>query len=411
MDDRLYYEIELKCPVCGYKHIMTKTKSKIVETMPIGIEDYLIPIYSDEYINPLSYEIDICPKCMYAAFHKDFKEGVERHKNIVRTFHNDLKLLTKGVKTNTIYRNNEMARLSYVLAGFIYSKEKPLDYIKLGKCYTRIAWYSKELKEIEFYKKAIKMALESYIGAYNEITDPKASAIIMYMVSALYIELGDYEAATPYVNKLNGNMENKNLKEIKEKLENITIKLRKELKEIQEAEKKLSKVEKLREREKRKKAIEIEITKVPFGIDLKEINERLLKERKSLNELKGEKIQKKDLRPTILIVDDVRIEREILKKILKKNYNIIGEAEDGYEAIQKFKKIKPEIVILGVEIPKINGIKVLKEIKKINIKTKVIMSSGNKKPKIVLECLKNGALNYLIKPINENKLLETLKKS
>ncbi len=410
LDDRLYFEIELKCPICGHKHIMTKTKAKIPETTPIGIEDYLVPIFADEYVNPLSYEIDICPRCMYAAFHKDFKKGVERHKNIIRVFLDDLKLLAKGVETNTVYRNHEMARLSYILAGFIYSKEKPLDYIKLGKCYLRVAWYSKELKEMDFYRKSIKMALEAYIGAYNEITEPKASTIIMYIVSALYIELGDYEAATPYVNKLNGDLESKNLKEIKEKLETTTKKIRKELMKIKSAEKKLSAKEKLESKEARKKAIEIEISKYPFGVELKKNVGKTLEKRKSLGELKEKEIEKKDEKPRVLIVDDTRIEREILKNILRKDYNVVDEAENGIEAIKKFKKLKPEIVILDVEMPKMDGVKTLKEIKRISPNTKVIMSSGNKKPKIVLECLKSGAMNYLLKPIKENKLLEVLKK-
>ena len=80
----------------------------------------------------------------------------------------------------------------------------------------------------------------------------------------------------------------------------------------------------------------------------------------------------------ILLVDDSVLARYLLKQILiSKGHQIVGEAGDGLECIDKVKELSPEMVILDLIMPKMKGIETLKEIMKINPEIKVVMCTGD----------------------------------
>lgn len=111
----------------------------------------------------------------------------------------------------------------------------------------------------------------------------------------------------------------------------------------------------------------------------------------------------------ILIVDDANIVRVMLKdKLEKLGHEIVGEASDGDEAIAKFKELKPDLVTLDIAMPKIDGIECLKQIKQIDNNVKVIMLSSYSDEVRVKSALKAGALGYLLKPTQDDKLRQTL---
>ncbi|MBU1674129.1 response regulator [Patescibacteria group bacterium] len=115
----------------------------------------------------------------------------------------------------------------------------------------------------------------------------------------------------------------------------------------------------------------------------------------------------------ILIADDSLFMRTILKDILltEEKYEI-AEAQNGKEAELQFKKEKPDLTLLDIIMPdgEEEGLKVLKKIKKLSPGAKVIMVSAVGQDSIIAECKKAGAADYIVKPFNKDKVIETVKK-
>lgn len=110
-----------------------------------------------------------------------------------------------------------------------------------------------------------------------------------------------------------------------------------------------------------------------------------------------------------LVVDDFIGMRNMLKLILKNaGYEVIGEAEDGVEAIEKFKKLSPDFVTLDITMPKKNGIETLKELMKINNDVKVIIVSAISEKNLVLEAIELGAKHYILKPLKPEKVMSVI---
>ncbi len=113
----------------------------------------------------------------------------------------------------------------------------------------------------------------------------------------------------------------------------------------------------------------------------------------------------------ILIVDDAMFMRSTLKMMLrKKEYNIVGEAQNGIEAIKQFRTLKPDIVTLDIHMPEMGGIDALTEIMKINPKAIVVMISAAGDQKHVLDAMQLGAKNFIIKPFTEDKVFQVFNK-
>ncbi|MCM3439737.1 response regulator [Metabacillus halosaccharovorans] len=111
----------------------------------------------------------------------------------------------------------------------------------------------------------------------------------------------------------------------------------------------------------------------------------------------------------ILIVDDAKFMRMTLSNILKKaNHLIVGEAENGIQAVELFKKEKPDLVTLDITMPEKNGIEALKEIKQQYSDAKIIMCSAMGQQKMVVEAIEAGAKDFIVKPFDENRVLEAI---
>lgn len=411
MDTTIYYDIDITCPVCKNEFTVTKIKSKIRDNMPMGFEPYLVPIYPSELSNPLSYEVNVCPKCLYSAFQSDFSK--DKKTNIALAYEKELKSLSKGLTFNNIYSNYELARIKYSMAAFLYEKEKPRDLIKLGKCYIRIAWFSKELKEIDFYRTTMRKALDIYLEAYNVIDEFNMNSLIVYLISSIYIEIGNYDAAIPYVNKLNNNNEARNIPSIKTKLEELTAALRVRMKEIDEETKGMSDDDKKKAKVSRLQAVRTKSFEEPFGVELGHPVMQLLGEREEKKKTVEEEIYGIKLtgKKTLLIVDDSKIIRNNIKILLENECDIIGMATNGSEAILIYQELHPDYVTLDLEMPGINGLETLKKLKQIDTNAKVIIVSSNSESKVVIECLKNGAAGYVLKPVSKEKILDIINKN
>lgn len=113
----------------------------------------------------------------------------------------------------------------------------------------------------------------------------------------------------------------------------------------------------------------------------------------------------------ILIVDDAAFMRMMIKDILSKNgYEIVGEAENGARAIEKFKELTPDLVIMDITMPEVDGIQAVKEIKKSNGEAKIIMCSAMGQQAMVIESIQAGARDFIVKPFQAERVLEAVKK-
>ena len=113
---------------------------------------------------------------------------------------------------------------------------------------------------------------------------------------------------------------------------------------------------------------------------------------------------------TVLIADDSMFMRKWLKDMLHESmYNVITEAKDGYEAIQKYKAFSPDIVLMDITMPNLNGLDALREIKAYDSSANVIMCTEATQKTMILEALKNGAKDFIIKP-HFDSLIRTLHK-
>ncbi|NLV77568.1 MAG: response regulator [Tissierellia bacterium] len=113
----------------------------------------------------------------------------------------------------------------------------------------------------------------------------------------------------------------------------------------------------------------------------------------------------------ILIVDDASFMRMMIKDILTKNgFEVVGEAENGAKAIEKFKELNPELVIMDITMPEMDGIQAVKEIKNIDKDAKIVMCSAMGQQAMVIEAIQAGAKDFIVKPFQADRVIEAVKK-
>lgn len=113
----------------------------------------------------------------------------------------------------------------------------------------------------------------------------------------------------------------------------------------------------------------------------------------------------------ILICDDAAFMRMMIKDILSKNgYNVIGEAENGVKAVEKYKEVTPDLVLMDITMPEMDGIQALKEIRKVDAGAKIIMCSAMGQQAMVIESIQAGAKDFIVKPFQADRVLEAVKK-
>ncbi|HWR07863.1 response regulator [Sporomusa sp.] len=113
----------------------------------------------------------------------------------------------------------------------------------------------------------------------------------------------------------------------------------------------------------------------------------------------------------VLIVDDAIFMRVTLKQMLEKNgYNVVGDARNGTEGVQKYHELQPDLVTMDITMPEMDGLAALKEIRQINPKAKVLMISGMGQERHVKEAVLAGACGFILKPFNEEQVIRGLSK-
>ena len=112
----------------------------------------------------------------------------------------------------------------------------------------------------------------------------------------------------------------------------------------------------------------------------------------------------------ILICDDAAFMRMMIKDILTKNgYNIAGEAENGAKAVEKYAEVKPDLVLMDITMPEMDGIAALKKIKELDPNASVIMCSAMGQQAMVIESIQSGAKDFIVKPFQADRVIEAVR--
>ena len=113
----------------------------------------------------------------------------------------------------------------------------------------------------------------------------------------------------------------------------------------------------------------------------------------------------------VMICDDAAFMRMMIKDILTKNgYEIAAEAENGAIAVEKYPEAKPDLVLMDITMPDMDGIQALKKIKEIDANANVIMCSAMGQQAMVIEAIQSGAKDFIVKPFQAERVLEAVKK-
>jgi two-component system chemotaxis response regulator CheY len=116
----------------------------------------------------------------------------------------------------------------------------------------------------------------------------------------------------------------------------------------------------------------------------------------------------------VMIVDDAMFMRNMIsdifqgKKFGEEDYEVVAEAENGIEAVERYKEHMPDVVTMDIVMPEMTGIEALKEIMQINADANVIMCSALGQDSLVMEALDSGAKDFIVKPFQPEKVLDVV---
>jgi len=114
----------------------------------------------------------------------------------------------------------------------------------------------------------------------------------------------------------------------------------------------------------------------------------------------------------ILIVDDAAFMRMMVKDILTKNgYNVVGEAENGAIAVDKYMELIPDLVIMDITMPEMDGLQAVREIRKRAPESRIIMCSAMGQQAMVIDAIQSGAKDFIVKPFQSDRVIEAVSKA
>lgn len=114
---------------------------------------------------------------------------------------------------------------------------------------------------------------------------------------------------------------------------------------------------------------------------------------------------------TVLLVDDAAFMRMMLKDVLiKGGYDVVAEAENGKVAVEKYKSCSPDIVIMDITMPEMDGLEAVRAIKALDSSAKIIMCSAMGQQGMVVEAIQAGAKDFIVKPFQADRVMDALKK-
>ena len=114
----------------------------------------------------------------------------------------------------------------------------------------------------------------------------------------------------------------------------------------------------------------------------------------------------------VLIADDASFMRQMIRDIIEpEGFEVVGEASDGVEVVEKFKELHPDLVMMDIVMPKRSGIDAVKGIVAMDPTARVVMCSALGQETLVMEAIQAGAQDFIVKPFKPESVVETLKKA
>jgi two-component system chemotaxis response regulator CheY len=114
----------------------------------------------------------------------------------------------------------------------------------------------------------------------------------------------------------------------------------------------------------------------------------------------------------ILIADDLSFMRMIQKEILgERGYNVAGEASDGIQAVEKYKSLRPDLVVLDITMPNMNGLEAMRKIFEFDPKARIIMCSALGQQNLIVDAIKAGVRDFIVKPFKPERILSAIEKA
>jgi pilus assembly protein CpaE len=116
----------------------------------------------------------------------------------------------------------------------------------------------------------------------------------------------------------------------------------------------------------------------------------------------------------ILIADDIEETRNVIKKILnmeQESFEVVGEASNGEEVLKRIPKVKPDVVLMDINMPVINGLEAAERINNEFPNTIVIIMSVQAGDEYIKKAIFHGVKEYIVKPFNCDELINTIKAS
>ncbi len=117
------------------------------------------------------------------------------------------------------------------------------------------------------------------------------------------------------------------------------------------------------------------------------------------------------MKPKVLVVDDAIFMRKMIAEILVENgMDVVGEADNGSSAVERYKELKPDLVTMDIIMPEMNGIDAVRQIIAFDSQARIVMCSALGQQALVQEAITAGAKDFLIKPFNPSRVVEVVNK-
>ena len=114
---------------------------------------------------------------------------------------------------------------------------------------------------------------------------------------------------------------------------------------------------------------------------------------------------------TVLVCDDAIFMRTMITDILTQaGYEVIGEAETGAQAVEKYRQLKPDMVTMDIVMPDMGGIEAVRDICKDNPEARILMCSAMGQQALVVEAIQAGAKDFVVKPVQPSRVLEAVQR-
>jgi len=114
----------------------------------------------------------------------------------------------------------------------------------------------------------------------------------------------------------------------------------------------------------------------------------------------------------ILVADDLSFMRMVQREILQdKGYDVVGEAADGLEAVDKYKQLRPDIIILDITMPHMNGLEAMRKIFEFDKNAKIIICSALGQQQLIVEAIKAGVRDFIVKPFKAERVISAIEKA